>query len=156
MEKLNNNIDEKVFYNFSDFESHINKIFLDYDKKIIKNIISDLSIMDKNANIHKDKKGNIIYDADSKDVEMVSFKEDIKDYMKREVLPYIPDAKAFFDENLTLKTPVIRTGATIPFNRYFYKYEFLDSTKDIINELKSNDIIVRKLMDNLFEENLND
>lgn len=156
MEKLNNNIDEKVFYNFSDFESHINKIFLDYDKKIIKNIISGLSIMDKNANIHKDKKGNIIYDADSKDVEMVSFKEDIKDYMKREVLPYIPDAKAFFDENLTLKTPVIRTGATIPFNRYFYKYEFLDSTKDIINELKSNDIIVRKLMDNLFEENLND
>ena len=156
MEKLNNNIDEKVFYNFSDFESHINKIFLDYDKKIIKNIISGLSIMDKNANIHKDKKGNIIYDADSKDVEMVSFKEDIKDYMKREVLPYIPDAKAFFEENLTLKTPVIRTGATIPFNRYFYKYEFLDSTKDIINELKSNDIIVRKLMDNLFEENLND
>lgn len=43
--------------------------------------------------------------------------------MEKEVLPHIPDAKAFFEENLNLKKPVIKTGAEIPFTRYFYKYQ---------------------------------
>lgn len=43
--------------------------------------------------------------------------------MAREVLPHIPDAKAFFEEDLSKKKPVIRTGAEIPFTRYFYKYQ---------------------------------
>ncbi|MCD7717533.1 MAG: hypothetical protein LUI39_14010 [Lachnospiraceae bacterium] len=33
------------------------------------------------------------------------------------------DAKAFLEEDLSKKTPVIRTGAEIPFTRYFYKYQ---------------------------------
>ena len=51
------------------------------------------------------------------------FLEDIDDYMKCEVLPHIPDAKAFFEEDLSKKKPVIKTGAEIPFTRYFYKYQ---------------------------------
>ena len=43
--------------------------------------------------------------------------------MAREVLPHIPDAKAFFEEDLSKKKPVIKTGAEIPFTRYFYKYQ---------------------------------
>ena len=43
--------------------------------------------------------------------------------MAREVLPHIPDAAAFFEENLSAKKPVIKTGAEIPFTRYFYKYQ---------------------------------
>ena len=35
----------------------------------------------------------------------------------------IADAKAFFEENLSAKKPVIRTGAEILFTRYFYKYQ---------------------------------
>ena len=38
-------------------------------------------------------------------------------------LPHIPDAAAFFEENLSAKKPVIKTGAEIPFTRYFYKYQ---------------------------------
>ena len=53
----------------------------------------------------------------------MKYEEDIDTYMQREVLPHIPDAKAFFEENLTGKNPVIRTGAEIPFTRYFYKYQ---------------------------------
>ena len=49
--------------------------------------------------------------------------EDIEDYMVREVLPYIPDAKWFWEEDLTKKKPVIKIGAEIPFTRYFYKYQ---------------------------------
>ena len=92
------------------------------NSKHIDKIADGLSLMDKEAEIQKDKKGNIIYDKETADTEIVPFKEDIESYMKREVLPHIPDAKAFFDENLSAKKPVIKTGAEIPFTRYFYKY----------------------------------
>ncbi|MCD7746587.1 MAG: type I restriction-modification system subunit M [Lachnospiraceae bacterium] len=91
------------------------------DKKLLAKIADGLSVMDKLAEIQRDKKGHIIYDKETKDTEIVKFEESIDDYMAREVLPHIPDAKAFFEEDLSKKTPVIRTGAEIPFTRYFYK-----------------------------------
>ena len=60
---------------------------------------------------------------ESKDTEIVKFDEDIDDYMAREVLPHVPDAKWFWEENLSAKKPVIKIGAEIPFTRYFYKYQ---------------------------------
>ena len=79
--------------------------------------------MDKKAEIQRDRKGSIIYDKETKDTEQVKWEENIEDYMAREVLPHIPDAAAFFEENLSAKKPVIKTGAEIPFTRYFYKYQ---------------------------------
>ena len=93
------------------------------DKKLIDKIADGLSVMDKNAEIQKDKKGNTIYDTSTKDTENVNIEEDIDTYMAREVLPHVPDAKALFEENLGAKKPVIKTGAEIPFTRYFYKYQ---------------------------------
>jgi type I restriction enzyme M protein len=93
------------------------------DRKLRDRIADGLSQMDKSAEIQRDKKGNILYDKDTKDTETVKYEEDIDTYMQREVLPHIPDAKAFFEENLTGKNPVLRTGAEIPFTRYFYKYQ---------------------------------
>ena len=93
------------------------------DKKLIDKIADGLSVMDKSAEIQRDKKGNIIYDKETKDTEIVKFDESIEDYMAREVLPHVPDAKWFFEEDLSKKKPVIKTGAEIPFTRYFYKYQ---------------------------------
>ena len=66
---------------------------------------------------------SILYDKETKDTEIVKWDESIEDYMTREVLPHIPDAVAFFEENLGAKKPVIKTGAEISFTRYFYKYQ---------------------------------
>ena len=93
------------------------------DKKLLDKIADGISVMDKTAEIQRDKKGNIIYDKETKDTEIVKWDENIDDYMQREVLPHVPDAKAFFDEDLSKKKPVIKTGAEIPFTRYFYKYQ---------------------------------
>lgn len=93
------------------------------DKKLIERIAAGLSVMDKNAEVQKDKKGNVIFDKDTKDTEIVKYAEDIDDYMSREVWPYLPDAVAFFEENLGAKKPVIKTGAEISFTRLFYKYQ---------------------------------
>ena len=91
--------------------------------KFVEKVAKGLSKMDKNADIQRDKAGNIIYDPDSKDIEIVPYKTNIDDYMKAEVLPHVPDAKYFFEEDLSKKKPVIKTGAEIPFTRYFYKYQ---------------------------------
>ena len=91
--------------------------------KIVSAIAEGLSVMDKSAEIQLDKKGNVIYDKETKDIEIVRFDEDIDTYMQREVLPHIPDAKAFFEEDLSKAKPVVKTGAEIPFTRYFYKYQ---------------------------------
>lgn len=93
------------------------------DKKLLDKIADGLSVMDKNAEIQRDKHGAILYDKASKDTEFVPYEESIDDYMAREVLPHVPDAKAFWEEKVDAKKPVIKTGAEIPFTQYFYKYE---------------------------------
>jgi type I restriction enzyme M protein len=101
------------------------------DKKLITKIAYGLSVMDKEAEIQRDKKGNIVYDKDSKDTELIGYEEDIDEYMRREVLPYVPDAKAFFEENMGAKKPVIKTGAEIPFTRTFYRYQTPTASEDL-------------------------
>jgi len=93
------------------------------DKKLLDKIADGLSVMDKTAKIQRDKKGEVIYDKETKDTELVKFAEDIDTYMAKEVLPHIPDAVHFFEEKLEGTKPVIKTGAEIPFTRYFYKYQ---------------------------------
>lgn len=93
------------------------------DKKLLEKIADGLSVMDKSAEIQRDRKGNVLYDKESRDAEIVKWDEDIDTYMAREVLPHVPDAVAFFEGNLGAKKPVIKTGAEIPFTRYFYKYQ---------------------------------
>ncbi len=123
---LRSAVSDKIYMSLSEFEPVLQKALDGVvlpKEKIFSSLVEGLSKMDKNAEIHRDKKGNIIYDKDTKDIEIVRFDEDIETYMKHEVLPHIPDAKAFFEEDLSKKKPVIKTGAEIPFTRYFYKYQ---------------------------------
>ena len=119
------------------------------NKKLLDKIAEGLSVMDKTAEIQRDKKGNILYDKETKDTEIVKWDEDIDDYMAREVLPHVPDAKAFFDEDMGKKKPVIKTGAEIPFTRYFYKYQQPEPSEELekqfINLEKSVNERIQKL-----------
>ena len=92
---------------------------------------------DDNGQPVRDRKGEIVYDKATKDKEIVPFRESIEEYMKREVLPHVPDAKAFFLEDLTKKKPVIKTGAEFPFTRYFYKYAELEPSEKIWGEISA-------------------
>lgn len=121
LQALKEHISDKVYKEPTSFVKHLSGI-LSCDKKLIDRIADGLSEMDKTAQIQRDKKGNIIYDKETKDTEIVKYTEDIETYMAREVLPYVPDAKWFWEENLGAKKPVIKIGAEIPFTRYFYKY----------------------------------
>ena len=125
------------------------------EKKIFEKIMDGLSVMDKEAVIQKDKKGEIIYDTETKDTEIVAYKESIDNYMAREVLPHIPDAKAFFEENLAAKKPVIKTGAEIPFTRHFYKYTKPRASSDLAKEFSELEKSVSSAIAELFSEATN-
>lgn len=121
------------------------------DKRLIDKIADGLSVMDKNAEIQKDRKGNILYDKETKDTELVKWEEGIGDYMTREILPHIPDAKAFFEENLGKKKPVIKTGAEIPFTRYFYKYQQPTPSEELEVKFMDLELLVSERVSKLFE-----
>lgn len=129
LEKLNGAITEKKWLSPDAFTPVLDSVLggLNIDKKLFNKIMDGLSVMDKDAEVQtvqKGKnKGEIIYDKASKDTEIVRWDETIEDYMAREVLPHVPDAQWFWEENVGAKKPVIKTGAEIPFTRYFYQYQ---------------------------------
>ena len=121
------------------------------DKKLMEKIADGLSVMDKKAEIQHDRKGNVLYDKETKDTELVPFEEDIDTYMAREVLPHVPDAVAFFEENLGAKKPVIKTGAEIPFTRYFYKYQQPVPSEELEAQFMELELSVSERVSKLFE-----
>lgn len=121
------------------------------DKKLLEKIADGLSVMDKKAEIQCDRKGDILYDKDTKDTEIVKWEESVEDYMAREVLPHIPDAVAFFEENLGAKKPVVKTGAEIPFTRYFYKYQQPTPSEELKSKFLELESSVSKRVAKLFE-----
>ena len=125
LETLRAAVSDTVYLSPADFMPVLTRVLLlvTSDKKLLEKIADGLSVMDKSAEIQRDRKGNVLYDKETKDTEIVKWGESIEDYLAREVLPHIPDAKAFFEENLGAKKPIIKTGAEIPFTRYFYKYQ---------------------------------
>ena len=81
----------------------------------------------KNGKIVKDNKGNPKPDSKLRDTENIPLKEDIQEYMRREVLPHVP--KAWVDDKKT------KIGYEINFTKYFYQYKALRSLADIKSDI---------------------
>ena len=97
---------------------------------VVKKVVDAMSQMDKTAPLRRKRDGSIEYDDATKDTELVKLSEDVDDYFEREVRPYVPDAKWFDEES----DKVVKTGAEIPFTRYFYKYEEPGSSDKLLAE----------------------
>lgn len=145
IEALNNAKSDKKYNSPEDFEPVLEETLADIklDKKIFAKIMDGLSEMDKSAKIQTKRNGEIEYDKSTKDSEIVKFDENIEDYMAREVLPHIPDAK-YFDED--------KNGAEIPFTRYFYKYQEPKSSEELEKEFLDLEKSVNAKVSNLFKE----
>lgn len=117
-------------------ESKISKVFYNEDfgyttVKVCR------PLRDENGEIVRDKKGNPKADKTLNDTEDIPLKENIQEYMNREVLPYAPDAWIEPVKNKRTKQKEIGTvGYEIPFTRYFYEYTPLRPSEDILAEIK--------------------
>jgi len=131
----------QLFTNRDAFEKALSKALKTENIKIgapvKKAILSALSERDEEADICTGNKGNPEPDTDLRDHELVPLTEDWRDYMKREVLPFVADA--WVDESYTdaRDKQVGRVGYKINFNRYFYQYVPPRPLEEIDAELKA-------------------
>ena len=153
IETLRAAVSDSIYNSPSAFMPVLTKVLVlvTSDKKLREKIADGLSVMDKNAEIQRDKKGNVLFDKETKDTEIVKYEERIEDYMAREVLPYVPDAVAFFEEDLSKKKPVIKTGAEIPFTRYFYKYQQPTASEELESHFMELELSVSERVAKLFD-----
>ena len=151
---LEKNKTNKIYKNEKDFIELLKNIFKDTDvtKSLIDKISDGLSMMDKTAEIHKDKNGEIILDKTTKDIEIVKYEKDINEYMNEEVLPHVPDAIVKFEEDMNAKNPVIKTGAEIPFTRYFYEYKEPEKSDELEKQFLEIESSLNKRIEELFKE----
>jgi type I restriction enzyme M protein len=87
-----------------------------------KAMLAALSERDATADICRDGEGNAEPDPELRDFELVPLKEEWRDYVAREVIPFVPDAwvdESYCDDN---DKGIGRVGYEINFNRYFYRY----------------------------------
>lgn len=111
---------------------------------VLKAILTALSEKDETADICVDKSGNTEPDTDLRDTEQIPVKEDIVEYIKREVLPYAPDA--WVDESKTKK------GYEIPFTRHFYKYIEIGNAEQTLHDIEAFGRRIQAYITKLFGE----
>lgn len=111
-------------------------------KSVIDKVVDAMSEMDKEAPLRHKRDGSVVYDDSTKDTEIVKLLENVEDYCEREVYPYVPDAKWFDEED----DNHIKTGAEIPFTRYFYKYEKPESSDKLLEEFNELETQLQELM----------
>ncbi len=139
-----------VFKDRSAFEATLTKALKGAGVKIgapiRKAILSALSERDESAAVCLDGGGRPEPDPELRDHELVPLKEDWKDYVAREVTPFVPDAwvdETYRDDN---DKGVGRVGYEINFNRYFYRYVAPRPLVEIDAELKTLETDIANLL----------
>lgn len=104
--------------------------YIDFDNTDFgySKITIERPLLNAKGNPEFDKKGNKKPNPELRDTERVPLKENIQDYFKREVLPFVPDA--WIDESKT------KIGYEIPFTRFFYKFTPVRKSEEILLEIR--------------------
>lgn len=90
------------------------------------------------------KKGDPIPDKELTDTENIPLQEDVEEYMRREVIPFAPNA--WIDESKT------KIGYEIAFTKYFYKYQEPRKTSEIMKEIIETNEELEKVLGELFKD----
>ncbi|MFI2672028.1 N-6 DNA methylase [Streptomyces albidoflavus] len=107
-----------------------------------KAVRETIGVRDSEGEVQKIK-GAPEPDTDLRDYENVPLGEDVEDYLKREVLPHVPDA--WIDHTKT------KIGYEIPFTRHFYVYKPPRPLAEIDAELKSLEAEIQGLLGEVTE-----
>ena len=142
-----NLIPDIVYKNYDNFHKIIQEKFknknLKPKKAIYIAIENSFSKQSNDADPQLDKNGKPIPDPQLRDYETIPLNQNIDDYFKKEVKPYVSDA--WIDDSTRDKI-----GYKIPFIKYFYKYDLLRSVEeidaDIINLQKKINSNLKELM----------
>ena len=137
--------DKKIRDLLSDLPDYKEKETASQRKSVIDKVVDAMSYMDKTAPLRHKRDGSIEYDNATKDTELVKLSEDVDNFFEREVWPYVPDAKWFDEED----EKHVKTGAEIPFTRYFYKYEAPESSERLLEEFNELEVQLQEQIKDL-------
>jgi type I restriction enzyme M protein len=112
-----------LFMDRSLFENELNKLDISVPAPVRKAILTALSERDENAEVCRDKNGELEPDPDLRDTENVALSESIDAFFEREVIPHVPDAWINHNVRDEKDGGVGKIGFEINFNRYFYEYQ---------------------------------
>ena len=112
---------------FTDGELSVETKVKDNDDFKYTKVVVESPLLDENGSPIL-KKGKPQPDSSKRDTEIIPIKQDIDDYMARNVLPYNPDA--------WLDTKKSKVGYEIPFTREFYKYVAPRRSEEIFAHLQ--------------------
>lgn len=141
LDVLSNRLPTSPFKGRSAFERTLAKALKGAGLKIAapvkKAILSALSERDETAEVCLDGDGKPEPDSELRDFELVPLEEDWRQYVAREVTPFVPDA--WVDETYRDNTDkdVGRIGYEINFKRFFYRYVPPRPLAEIDAELKT-------------------
>lgn len=134
-------IGDQLVTNRTTFEKALSKALktegIKVGAPVKKAILSALSERDEDADICIDAKGNPEPDTELRDHELVPLAEDWREYMTREVTPFVPDAWVDESHKDARDGGIGRVGYEINFNRYFYRYVPPRPLDEIDAELKT-------------------
>lgn len=156
---------QKIYSITENIRLYPDKKTLTEQKKLIREkIVMALSTIDKSAEIHLENDGSVMIDPLTKEIELVPYLIDEKDYFNREVYPYLPDAIIKFEEDLkktrrptkaekekgetrsVIPSPIIKVGAEFPFTRYFYKDQTPENPEDLLVDFSNIESELNKLL----------
>ena len=127
---------------YGDFiENEISQIYNNEDFGYTK-IVVERPLKNENGELIL-KNGKKQPDSSLRDTETVPLKEDIDEYFKREVLPFVPDA--WIDKKKS------KVGYEIPFTRYFYKYEAPKPSAEIMAEIMELEMELSGSLEEIFD-----
>ncbi|MCK6640476.1 MAG: type I restriction-modification system subunit M [Bacteroidia bacterium] len=115
---------QKLYFEFK--ENEYSKIFSNKEFGYYQVVIHQPE-RDGEGKIITDTKGKPKSDINLKDYENIPMTENIEEYFKREVVPFVPDA--WYDDNK------IKVGFEIPFNKHFYQHRSLRSLEEIATDI---------------------
>ena len=147
---------EELYLDYAAFVKHFNKTLKSYNlkgaslaKAISTGMLDNIIIIDENAELQTDSKGNVIIDTNLTDTENIpmTYKGGIDAFIAQEVLPYHPDALVNKE-----KTQI---GYEINFTKYFYKPKQLESVETIVARIKElekqSDGMMASVLEGLYE-----
>ncbi|MDD4493484.1 MAG: class I SAM-dependent DNA methyltransferase [Eubacteriales bacterium] len=135
---LEEHSDGTEYDDFSEFLKKLKDVIGEIDGMTdsrLNNIAMEMSVIDKNAIVQKDRKGNTLTDPTTKDTEIIGLKLDVEEYFRREVYPHVPDAIYSYEYDPDKKVSSSnkeRLGAEFPFTRYFYEYKAPEKADDLL------------------------
>lgn len=140
IDALSGHMPDTLFANRDEFEAALKTALKGAGVKLAtpvrKAVLNALSERDEEADICTDKDGNPEPDTELRDHELVPLAEDWREYVAREVTPFVPDAWVEENHRDATDGETGRVGYEINFNRYFYKYVPPRPLEEIDAELK--------------------